>query len=121
MTFLTPFQVEGFDLSSVKACTSGGAPLGSSIIREVYNRLGCLVKMGYGLSETSGVTGQIAQTWDELESVLGSTGVAFQGVELRIISVDTAKSERGSSCHDAWDFADFVSSQLFRSESKAKF
>lgn len=46
--------VDGFDLSSVSACTSGGAPLGVSVIEQVHKRLGVLVRMGYGLSETCG-------------------------------------------------------------------
>lgn len=90
--------VEGFDLSSVKACTSGGAPLGSSIISETYKRLGILVRMGYGLSETSGVTGQVASSWKELEPLLGSTGSVFGGTEVKIISVDDGKSELPFSC-----------------------
>ncbi|SCV68707.1 BQ2448_828 [Microbotryum intermedium] len=79
--------VDGFDLSSVRACTSGGAPLGSSIITQVYKRLGILLRMGYGLSETSGVTGQSARTWSELESELGSTGKVFYGNELKMASI----------------------------------
>lgn len=73
--------------------------------------------MGYGLSETSGVTGQMAETWDELEKILGSTGVAFPGVELRIISVDTAKSESGRVVVLRWWL---TCSQLFRWESRAR-
>lgn len=82
----------GFDLSSVRACTSGGAPLGSSVIADVYKRLGILVRMGYGLSETSGVTGQSATTWQELEKELGSTGRVFGGSEVRIRSIEDGKS-----------------------------
>ncbi len=46
--------VDGFDLSSVRACTSGGAPLGASVIKAVYERHKIPVWMGYGLSETAG-------------------------------------------------------------------
>ncbi|KAL8278886.1 hypothetical protein RQP46_008757 [Phenoliferia psychrophenolica] len=80
--------VSGYDLSSVKACTSGGAPLGPAIIRSVYDRLGFMVKMGYGLSETGGVSGQKSETWSELEKILGSTGTVFEGTELKIVSVE---------------------------------
>ncbi|KAK4054852.1 hypothetical protein OIV83_000776 [Microbotryomycetes sp. JL201] len=84
--------VTGFDLSSVKACTSGGAPLGTSVIAEVYKRLGILVRMGYGLSETSGVTGQCADTWQELEKLLGSTGTVFGGTEIKVRSIEDGKT-----------------------------
>lgn len=89
----SPSTVSGYDLSSVKACTSGGAPLGTSVIAEVYKRLGILVRMGYGLSETSGVTGQNAQNWNELQKLLGSTGTVFGGTEIKVRSVETGKSE----------------------------
>ncbi|KAK4058084.1 hypothetical protein OIO90_000823 [Microbotryomycetes sp. JL221] len=84
--------VTGFDLSSVKACTSGGAPLGTSVIAEVYKRLGIMVRMGYGLSETSGVTGQVAENWKELEKLLGSTGTVFGGTEVKVRSIEDGKT-----------------------------
>lgn len=45
---LTPRSgtVDGFDLSSVRGCTSGGAPLATSVIEQVYKRLGILIKIG---------------------------------------------------------------------------
>lgn len=38
--------VDGFDLSSVRGCTSGGAPLATSVIEQVYQRLRILIKIG---------------------------------------------------------------------------
>ncbi|KAK4703654.1 hypothetical protein P7C70_g2558, partial [Phenoliferia sp. Uapishka_3] len=94
--------VSGYDLSSVRDCTSGGAPVGTSIIKGVYERLGFMVKLGYGLSETGGVSGQKCQTWGELEKILGSTGTVFDGTELKIISVTDGKTvnvdEQGEVC-----------------------
>lgn len=85
--------MSGYDLSSVQACTSGGAPLGASIIRGVYDRLGFMVKMGYGLSETGGVSGQKSESWAVLEKILGTTGTIFEGTEVKIASVADGKSE----------------------------
>lgn len=51
--------------------------------------------MGYGLSETSGVTGQVANSWAELEPLLGSTGSVFGGTEIKVISIEDGKSEFG--------------------------
>ncbi|KAM0750797.1 4-coumarate-CoA igase [Meredithblackwellia eburnea MCA 4105] len=94
--------VSGYDLSSVRGCTSGGAPLGVSVIKDVYKRLGFMVKLGYGLSETGGVSGQKCETWGELEKILGSTGTIFDGTEVKIISVDDGKivtvGEQGEVC-----------------------
>ncbi|BGP44796.1 hypothetical protein JCM10450v2_000610 [Rhodotorula kratochvilovae] len=83
--------VNGFDLSSVRGCTSGGAPLGTSVIEEVYKRLGILIKIGYGLSETGGATQQQSMTWDDLKQQLGSCGPAYPGTEIMIRSVETGK------------------------------
>ncbi|KDQ56671.1 hypothetical protein JAAARDRAFT_179271 [Jaapia argillacea MUCL 33604] len=81
-----------YDLSSIRACSSGGAPLPADVIRTVYDRLGVLVKMGYGASEAGGITSQMANTWAELEPLLGTTGTPFKGVQIKI--VDTEGSGR---------------------------
>ncbi|BGO92933.1 hypothetical protein NBRC10512_006050 [Rhodotorula toruloides] len=83
--------VDGFNLSSVRGCTSGGAPLATSVIEQVYKRLGILIKIGYGLSETGGATQQQSMTWEHLKSQLGSCGPAYPATELMIRSVETGK------------------------------
>lgn len=84
--------VDGFDLSSVRGCTSGGAPLATSVIEAVYKRLGILIKVGYGLSETGGVTQQQSMTWRELESEMGSCGSAYPGTEVKIRSIEDGRT-----------------------------
>lgn len=88
---LTRRAATDVDLSSVKAATSGGAPLGPEVIKAVYKRLGILIHMGYGLSETSGVTAQLADTWADLEPLLGTSGTAYPGTELSIASTEDGK------------------------------
>ncbi|GAA5980583.1 hypothetical protein JCM10908_001696 [Rhodotorula pacifica] len=83
--------VDGFNLSSVRGCTSGGAPLATSVIEQVYNRLKILIKIGYGLSETGGATQQQSMTWVDLKKQLGSCGPAYPATEIMIRSVDTGK------------------------------
>ncbi|POY71403.1 hypothetical protein BMF94_5715 [Rhodotorula taiwanensis] len=83
--------VDGFDLSSVRGCTSGGAPLATSVIEQVYKRLGILIKIGYGLSETGGATQQQSMTWHDLQKQLGSCGPAYPATELMIRDVNTGK------------------------------
>lgn len=81
-------MLDGFDLSSIRAGVSGGAPLPSEIIELVYKRLGFLIKLGYGLSETGSVCNQVGKTWGELEPQLGNTGVPCYGNEIKICSID---------------------------------
>src|SRR6185295_1311795 len=48
--------VDKFDLSSLRSISSGAAPLGSDVAEACATRLGCIVKQGYGMTETSPVT-----------------------------------------------------------------
>jgi acyl-CoA synthetase (AMP-forming)/AMP-acid ligase II len=48
--------VDRYDLSSLRTITSGAAPLGGELASACAARLGCVVKQGYGLTETSPVT-----------------------------------------------------------------
>lgn len=83
-------MLDGFDLSSIRGGVSGGAPLPSEIIELVYKRLGFLIKLGYGLSETGSVCNQVANSWEELKPQLGNTGLPCYGVEVKIISIEDA-------------------------------
>ncbi|KAH8927265.1 acetyl-CoA synthetase-like protein [Atractiella rhizophila] len=81
--------LESFDLSSVEAMTSGGAPLSPHVIKEVYHRLGLIIHMGYGASETGGNTTVGGENWDEVERMLGSCGKFMPGQEGLIVEVGT--------------------------------
>ncbi|GAB7356926.1 hypothetical protein MBLNU459_g7775t2 [Dothideomycetes sp. NU459] len=81
-------MLDGFDLSSIQGGVSGGAPLPTEIIEQVYKRLGFLIKLGYGLSEAGSVCNQIGSTWEELAPQLGNTGLPLYGVEIKIISIE---------------------------------
>jgi acyl-CoA synthetase (AMP-forming)/AMP-acid ligase II len=48
--------VDRYDLSRLRAILSGGAPLGAETAIACRDRLGCVVKQGYGLTEASPVT-----------------------------------------------------------------
>jgi acyl-CoA synthetase (AMP-forming)/AMP-acid ligase II len=48
--------VDNYDLSSLKFINSGGAPMGEDLEKACAARTGCVVKQGYGMTETSSVT-----------------------------------------------------------------
>lgn len=80
-------MLDGYDLSTVLGGTSGGAPLGVSIIEDVYKRLGFLIKMGYGLSETASTSLVPGNNWEEYSEYLNASGQPLPSVELKIIDV----------------------------------
>jgi acyl-CoA synthetase (AMP-forming)/AMP-acid ligase II len=82
-------MVDQFDLSSLKMLNSGAAPLGEDVAQACFERIGCTVKQGYGLTETSPVT-HMSPT-DRSRIKIGSSGQIIPSTECRI--VDTATGE----------------------------
>lgn len=88
------------DLSSIKLCISGGAPLPLEVRREFESLSGCRLVEGYGLSEASPVLtiGPV----DE-EAVDGSAGRAIPGTVIEIRATDDPATvlpvgEKGEVC-----------------------
>lgn len=75
-----------YDLSSLKSCISGGAPLPQKVAEEFSRHTGCTVVEGYGLSEASPVThaGPLDGT-----AVPGSIGFPMPDTEARIVDSAT--------------------------------
>ncbi len=74
------------DLTSLKACISGGAPLPQRIAEEFNQLTGCTVVEGYGLSEASPVThsGPLDGT-----AVPGTIGLPLPDTDARIVDSAT--------------------------------
>ena len=89
-----------FDLSSIKLCVSGGAPLPVEV-KETFERLtGCHLVEGYGLSETSPIA-----TVNPVEGLQkpGSIGLPVPRTIVEIVSLDDRETilpvrEKGEIC-----------------------
>ncbi len=79
--------VDRYDLSSLRVLVSGAAPLSEDLARACAERLGCRVKQGYGLTETSPVTH--VNPDDPARIKLGSVGPLIRNTECKIVDTQT--------------------------------
>lgn len=84
--------VEQRDLSSLKMVFSGAAPLGEELSRECIQRIGCTIRQGYGMTETSPVTH--SSPADPAKMKLGSVGPPAPNTECKLLDPATG-SELG--------------------------
>ena len=80
--------VDQYDLSALKRVVSGAAPLGEELASAVHERLGCEVKQGYGMTESSPVTHFVRadkQGWTKY----GSVGPVVPAQEAKLVDVET--------------------------------
>src|SRR2546427_1225674 len=80
-------SVEKYDLSSLKMIFSGAAPLGPELSRECMQRIGCGIRQGYGMTETSPVTH--SSPADPAKMKLGSIGPPAPNTECKLVDPST--------------------------------
>ncbi|MFN2531030.1 MAG: 4-coumarate--CoA ligase family protein [Pyrinomonadaceae bacterium] len=92
--------VDNYRLPNLKTIFSGAAPLGEELTRACMQRLGCQVRQGYGLTETSPVTHSSPSDFEDIK--FGSVGVLAPNTECRVISLETSepvgREQRGEIC-----------------------
>jgi len=87
-----------FDLSALRVCMTGGAPMPVEVMRAFEERFGVPILEGYGLSETSPVASFNVQ---EKPRKAGSIGYPVWGVEMQVVDDQgrpLADGERGEIC-----------------------
>lgn len=84
--------VESLDVSSVKYCISGSAPLPVEVLERFEELTGSKITEGFGLTETSPFTH--ANPLDGLRKV-GSVGIPFPGTDMKVVDVATGERELG--------------------------
>ncbi len=80
-------MIKKVDMSCLKGCFSGSAPLPVEVIHEFQDKTGSLIVEGFGLTETSPVTH--INPFVEGRTKVGSIGVPVSDTECRIVSIDT--------------------------------
>lgn len=83
-------RIETKDLSSIKICVSGSAPLPEAVLRRFEEMTGGKIIEGFGLTEASPVTH--CNPVDGSRRV-NSIGLPFSGTECRIVSADDDRKD----------------------------
>ena len=92
--------VDKYDLSKLKLLNSGAAPLGEDVARACADRLGCIVKQGYGLTETSPVTHMSPSEPDRIK--LGASGHLISNTEALIVDPATGEPVGPNQQGEIW-------------------
>ncbi|MDF1800028.1 MAG: long-chain fatty acid--CoA ligase [Planctomycetota bacterium] len=82
--------IESLDVSSVKACFSGSAPLPLDTMQRFEKMTGSIIVEGFGMSETSPVTHVNPLQGKRKE---GSVGVPVSDTDARIVDIDDPTKE----------------------------
>jgi long-chain acyl-CoA synthetase len=83
-------DVEKADLTSIKGCFSGSAPLPVEVIRDFEKKTGAVIVEGYGLTETTPVT---HVNPFKGQRKVGSIGLPIPDTECRIVDIDDGETD----------------------------
>jgi acyl-CoA synthetase (AMP-forming)/AMP-acid ligase II len=82
--------VDRYDLSKLDLIMSGAAPLGADLSAACCARLNCVIKQGYGLTETSPVSHMSSEIPEEIKP--GSVGPCVSNTECKIVDLETGEA-----------------------------
>jgi len=94
-------SVDNYDLSKLKTLFSGAAPLSEKIARACSERLDCVIRQGYGMTETSPAIHLTPPAASDPANY-GSIGQCIPNTECKIVNVETDEpvgyGEEGEIC-----------------------
>lgn len=90
IALLNYFKVRPFNLSCLKTCSSGSAPLPAEVLKQFNETSGTKVAEGFGLSEASPVTHR--NPINGLQKA-GSIGIPIPNTDARIVDAATGTAE----------------------------
>ena len=79
------------DLSSIKGCFSGSAPLPVEVMKEFEEKTGAVIVEGFGLSEASPVTH--INPFSATDRKVGSIGIPLPSTECRVVDLEDPAKE----------------------------
>ena len=85
-------MIKKVDMSCLKGCFSGSAPIPVEVIHEFQAKTGSLIVEGFGMTETSPVTH--INPFVEGRTKVGSIGVPISDTECRIVNIETGEDVR---------------------------
>ena len=84
-------DIDKVDLTCIKGCFSGSAPLPVEVIKEFESRTGAVIVEGFGLTETSPVTH--INPFGEGQRKVGSIGLPISDTLCRIVDISDASTD----------------------------
>ena len=91
VAFANHSLLDQFDLTSLMACFSGGAPLPPEVCRQFEEKTGAIIFEGYGLSETAPLA--TANPSFTATRKIGSIGFPVPGTDVKILDAETSQTE----------------------------
>lgn len=84
-------DIQSMDLTSIKGCFSGSAPLPLEIIRAFEEKTGAVIVEGYGLTETTPVTH--INPFNKDRRKVGSIGLPISDTLCRIVDLEAGETD----------------------------
>jgi len=84
-------HIDKIDLTSIKGCFSGSAPLPVEVIRDFQNKTGAVIVEGYGLTESSPVTH--VNPYAGGKRKVGSIGVPIPDTHCRVVDLNDGETD----------------------------
>jgi acyl-CoA synthetase (AMP-forming)/AMP-acid ligase II len=89
--------IDGADLSSMRTLTYGASPISEDLLARASARFRCEFVQLYGMTETCGAGTFLSyEDHDPAKGKLRSCGVAWPGLELKVVGEDGTEAARGA-------------------------
>jgi acyl-CoA synthetase (AMP-forming)/AMP-acid ligase II len=96
MLMHTP-AIASADLSSMKVLSYGASPISEDLLAKARTRFRCQFVQFYGMTETTGAgTFMSDEAHDPARGKLRSCGIAWPGIEVKIVAADGSEAPRGA-------------------------